>query len=189
MLILADVFEEFRGVCMGNYGLDPEYYVSSQQLSWDAMLRNTNCTFDLITDREMFSMVQVGIRGGVSMIPTRYAQANNPDLTAFDPARSTSYIIYLDANNLFVWAMCQPMPIGGFEWMRAAEAREIDWLAQTEDQPMGYFIEASMNYPVELHEAHNDYPLAPERLDVQVKMLSENQVELRTHYKMSRSTH
>ena len=150
------------------------------------MLRHTNCTLDLISDPEMFSMVDVGIRGGVSMISTRHAQANNPYIAAFDAALPTSYIIYLDANNLYGWAMSQPMPIGGFEWMTAAEAREIDWLSQTEDQPVGYFIEASIHYRVELHEAHNDYPLAPERLDVQVKMLSENQVELSTHYKMSR---
>ena len=83
--------------------------------------------------------------------------------------------------------MSKPMPIAGFERMTAAEPGEIDWLAPTEDQPVGYFIEASINYPAELHEAHNDYPLAPEPLDVQVKMLSDNQVELRTLYKMSRS--
>ena len=93
-------------------------------------------------------------------------------MAAFDAARPTSYIIYLDANNRYGWAMSQPMPIGRFKWLTAAEAREIDWLPQTEDQPVGYFIEASMNYPVELHEAHNDYPLEPERLDLQVMMLS-----------------
>ena len=141
---------------MRNHGLDPAHYVSSPHLSWDAMLRHTNRTLDLIPDPEMFSMVDVGIRGGVSMNSTRHAQANNSYMTAFDAARPTSYIIYLDANNLYGWAMSQPMPIGGFEWMTAAEARENDWLAQTEDQLVGYFNEASMNYPVELHEAHNE---------------------------------
>ena len=91
--------------------------MSSPQLSWDAMLRHTNCTLDLISDPEMFSIVDVGIRGGVSMISTRHAQANNPYTAAFDAARPTSYIIYLDANNLYGWAMSQPMPIGGFECM------------------------------------------------------------------------
>ena len=60
VLLLAYVFEEFRVVCMHNYGLDPGHYVSSPQLSWDAMLRNTNCTMDLISDPEMFSKVDVG---------------------------------------------------------------------------------------------------------------------------------
>ena len=79
------------------------------------------------------------------------------------------------------------MPIGGYEWMTAAEAREIDWLTQTENQPLGYFIEASIQCLVEQHEAPNDFPLARQLIDLQVKMLSANQVELRTHYKMSRS--
>ena len=76
----------------------------------------------------MFSMVEGGIRGGVSMISTRHAQANNPYMAAFDAARSTSLINYRDASNLYGWAMSQPIPIAGFEWMRAEEAREVDWL-------------------------------------------------------------
>ena len=85
--------------------------------------------------------------------------------------------------------MSQPMPIGGCEWMTPEEAREIDWLTQTEDQPVGYFIQTRIHKSVELHDAHHDYRPGPERLDVQVKMLSDNQVELRTYYKMSRSAH
>ena len=141
----ADVFEEFRGVCIRNYGLAPPLYVSSPLLSWDAMLRHTNCTLDLISDPEMFSMVDVGIPGGVSMISTRHAQANIPYMAAFDAARPTSFIIYLDPYKISGWAMSQPMPIGGCDWMTAAEAREIHWLAETEEQPMGYFSEASIN--------------------------------------------
>ena len=101
-------------------------------------------------------MVDAGIRGGLSMISTRHAQDNNNYMAAFDAARPTSYIIYLDSKNLYRLAMSQPMPIGGFEWMTAAEAREIDWLAQTEYQPVEYFIEARIQYPLELHEANND---------------------------------
>ena len=85
-------------------------------------------------------------------------------MAALDSARPTSYIIYLDANNLYGWAMSQPMPSCGFDWMTAAEAWEIDWLAQIEDQWVGYFIEASIQYPVELHEAHNADSLASQRL-------------------------
>ena len=115
MILFADLFEEFRGVCLRNYGLNPAHYVISPHLSWDAILRNTNSTLELISDPEMFSMVDVGIRGGVSMISTRDAQANKPYVAAFDAARPTSDIIYLDANNLDGFAMSQPMPIGGFE--------------------------------------------------------------------------
>ena len=187
VLLLADIFEEFRVVCMTNYGLDPAHYVSSPQLSWDSMLRLTNCKLELISDPEMFRCVDAGIRGGVSMISLRHAVANNPYMAAFDASKPKSYIIYLDANNLYGWAMSQPMPTGGFVWLDSHEAEQIDWLAQTEQQAEGYFVEVDLDYPAELHDAHNDYPLAPERLDVQVEMLSETQVELRTHYKMSRT--
>ena len=82
---MADVVEEFRDVCMRNYRLDPAQYVSSPQLSWDAMLLNTNCTLDLISYPELFSMVDAGIRGGVSIISSRRAKANNPYMATFDP--------------------------------------------------------------------------------------------------------
>ena len=79
------------------------------------------------------------------MISTRHAQANKPYMAPFEADRPTAYNIYLDANKLYRWAMSQPMPIGGFEWRTAAEAREIDCLEQTEDQPVGYFSEATIN--------------------------------------------
>ena len=162
VLILADVFEEFRKVCLSNYGLDPAHYVSAPQLSWDSMLKLTKCCLELIHDPEMFSCIDQGIRGGVSMITTRYAKANNPYMSNFDPTLPTSYIIYLDANNLYGWAMSQPMPTGGYTWLMPFEYRWIDWTSQTEDQPVGYFIECDLDYPEELHAAYNDYPLAPE---------------------------
>ena len=187
VLLLADIFEEFRDVCIRNYGLDPAHYVSAPQLSWDSMLRITDCSLELISDPEMFSCVDAGIRGGVSMITTRLARANNPYMASFNPSEPTSFIIYLDANNLYGWAMSQPMPTGGFMWMTGEEAELVDWAAQTEEQTEGFFVEVDLEYPPEVHNAHNDYPLAPERLDVKVEMLSEAQVELRTHYKMPRS--
>ena len=103
------------------------------------------------------------------MITTRFARANNPYMSTFDPKLPTSYIIYLDANNLYGWAMSMPMPNGGFTWILEADYKAIDWLAQTEEQATGYFSECDLAYPPEVHDLHNDYPLAPERLDVQWK--------------------
>jgi hypothetical protein len=188
VLILADVFEEFRAVCLKNYGLDPAHYVSAPQLSWDAMLKLTSCSLELISDPEQYRSIDAGIRGGVSNITTRYARANNQYMTSYDSSKPSSYIIYLDANNLYGWAMSMPMPTGGFGWLQPGEFEHLDWLAQVEDQPQGYFIECDLDYPAELHERHNDYPLAPERLNLQVQMLSEQQVELLTHYKMPHSS-
>ena len=105
MLLLADIFEEFRKVSQLNYGLDAAHYLSSPHLSWDAMLKMTGRELELISDPELFKVVDAGIRGGVSMISKRFARANNPLLGSahYDPSQPTSYIIYLDANNLYGW--------------------------------------------------------------------------------------
>ena len=92
---------------MRHEGLDTAHNGSSPHLSWDAMPRRTNCTLDLISDPDMFSKVEAGIRGWVSMISTRHARPNNRYMTAYDAARNPSYIIYLDANNLYGWDMSQ----------------------------------------------------------------------------------
>ncbi len=77
VLQLADVFEAFRNMCLETYGLDPAYYVSTPQLSWDAMLKITEISLELISDPAMFHMIDSGIRSGVCMITNRYAHANN----------------------------------------------------------------------------------------------------------------
>ena len=107
-------------------------------------------------------------------------------MAADDAAQPSPYIIDLDANNIYGWTMSQTIPIGGFARIIAYEAMDIDSLTETEAQPVGYFVEGSITSSVELHEAHNDYPLAAERLDVQVTMLSDNLVELPAHCIMSR---
>ena len=118
MLQLADVFESFRSMCISTYGLDPAYYVSAPQLSWDAMLKLTGVDLDLISDPAMFRMVDSGIRGGVSMIFTRFSRANNEQTGGgYDPNKPKSWIKGLDANNLYGWAMSQCLPIGEFSWV------------------------------------------------------------------------
>ena len=188
VLLLADVFEVFRNVCMTNYGLDPAHYVSAPQLSWDAMLKNTECELQLISDPEMFRMLDKGIRGGICMISKRYAKANNKYLgELYDKTKPTSYIIYLDANNLYGWAMSQTLPTDGFYWLVKEEWEDIKWIEQTEEQDIGYIIECDLEYPKELHNSHNDYPLAPERMDVAYTLTSENQMQIRKCYSMSQT--
>ena len=78
VLLLADAFEQFRTRCMQNYGLDPVYYYTSPGLAWDAALKMTCVNLELITDIDQYKFIENSIRGGVSMISTRYAKANNP---------------------------------------------------------------------------------------------------------------
>ena len=161
VLLLADVFEAFREVCLDNYELDPAWYFTSPGLSWDAMLKKTEVKLDLLTNLDMLLMFEKGIRGGVSMISRRHGKANNKYMKEFDSSKPSKYIQYLDANNLYGWAMSEKMPTSGFEW---SEERHLEKL--TEDENLGYVLEVDLEYPEELHEAHNGYPLAPEVMKI-----------------------
>jgi hypothetical protein len=189
VLLLADVYEEFRKVCMKHYQLDPAHYVSAPQLSWDAMLKMTECNLELISDSEMYRMLDGSLRGGISMISKRYAQANNQrTVPQFDVSQPEKHIVYWDANNLYGWAMSQPLPYAGFRWVPESEFATIEWTSLDFDAPLGYFIECDLDYPVELHDEHNDYPLAPERVTITEKMLGDKQREIHAHYSFNRTT-
>ena len=77
VLLLADVYENFRDICIENYKLDPAHYYTAPCLAWDAALKVTEVKLELLTDIDMLLMVEKGIRGGVSMISNRYGMANN----------------------------------------------------------------------------------------------------------------
>ena len=158
VLLLSDVFENFRDVCLDNYHLDPIFYYTAPGLAWDACLKITKVELELLHDYEMLMMVEKGIRGGVSMISTRYGKANNPYMKDYDPDQPNKFISYLDANNLYGWAMCKPLPTKGFRWMNKEELK--DW------KSMPCILEVDLTYPEKLHDLHNDYPLAPERVTV-----------------------
>ena len=158
VLLLSDVFENFRDVCLDNYRLDPIFYYTAPGLAWDACLKITKIELELLTDYEMLMMVEKGIRGGVSMISTRYGKANNPYMKDYDPDQPNKFISYLDANNLYGWAMCKPLPTKGFRWMEKEELK--NW------ESMPCILEVDLTYPEHLHDLHNDYPLAPERVTV-----------------------
>ena len=162
VLLLADVFEEFRSVCLENYELDPAWYYTSPGLAWDAALKESRVRLHLLTDYDMLLMFEQGIRGGVSMITNRYSKANNRYMKDFDETKPSKYIEYLDANNLYGWAMRENLPVRDFQWMSEEELRAGDW----EHSRVPCILEVDLEYPKDLHDLHNDYPLAPERITV-----------------------
>ena len=99
------MFEEFRRTCIGNYKLDPCHYFSSPGLAWDAMLKKTGVTLELITDIDMHQFIEKGIRGGVSYIAERHSKAKNKYTSGYNEKEPCKYITYLDANNLYGWAI------------------------------------------------------------------------------------
>ena len=113
--LLADLFENFRKTCMQYYKLDPCHYFSSPGLSWDSMLKMTDIKLELMTDIDMFQFIEKGMRGGISYIANQYGKANNKYMETYDEKAPSKYIMYLDANNLYGWAMSQYLPTGGFK--------------------------------------------------------------------------
>ena len=164
VLVLADVFENFRKTCMQYYKLDPCHYFTSPGLSWDAMLKMTDIKLELIIDVYKFQFLEKGMRGGVSYIANRYGKANNKYMKECDEKAPSKYIMYLDANILYGWAMSQYLPIGGFRWLTEKEINKIDLVKYKEDSKKGVILEVDLEYPQELHHIHNDYPLAPEKM-------------------------
>ena len=185
ILLLVDVFENFRKTCLQYYKLDPCHYFTSPGLSWDAMLKMTNIQLELMTDIDMFQFIEKGLRGGISYIANRYAKANNKYMSEYDENMPSKYIIYLDANNLYGWAMSQYLPTGGFKWLTEKQINKINLAQYNEDSNKGLLIEVDLEYSKELHDLHNDYPVAAERVCVNKDMLSEYCKTIATKYNIS----
>ena len=185
ILLLADVFENFRKTCLQYYKLDPCHYFTSPGLSWDAMLKMTDIKLELMTDIDMFQFIEKGMRGGTSYIANRYGKANNRYMKTYDEKAPSKYIMYLDANNLYGWAMSQYLPTGGFRWMTKKQIDKIDLSKYKEDSNKGLILEVDLEYPKELHDVHNDYPLAAEKVKVNKDMLSNYCQEIANKFNVS----
>ncbi|XP_011875161.1 PREDICTED: uncharacterized protein LOC105566057 [Vollenhovia emeryi] len=161
VLLLADIFENFRDSSINSYGLDPTYYYTLPGFTWDAMLKHTRVNFELLTDIDMFMFVERGIRGGLSQCSNRYARANNKYMQSYDPSKPCSYLMYFDVNNLYGWAMCQPLPYANFRWIE--DITNFDASTIAADSTIGYILEVDLEYPQHLHDTHIDLPFCPTR--------------------------
>ena len=172
VLILADVFENFRSTCLKHYKLDPAHYYTSPGLAWDACLKTTGQHLELLSDYDMLMMFERGIRGGITHISKRYAEANNKYMKNYNPEKKSRFIQYLDANNLYGWAMSQNLPTHGFKWMKDITLENVNEILDKTNHSMsntgkkGYIFEVDLEYPQHLWDKHNDYPLAPEIMKV-----------------------
>ena len=172
VLLLSDVFENFRKTCLKHYNLDPAHYYTSPGLAWDACLKETGQQLQLLHDYDMLMMFERGIRGGITHISKRYAEANNKYMKNYNPEKKSRFIQYLDANNLYGWAMSQNLPTHGFKWMKDITLEKVYEILEKANHSMsntgkkGYIFEVDLEYPNHLWDSHNDYPLAPELMKV-----------------------
>ena len=164
VLLLADVFENFRDLCLKIYGLDPVYYFTAPGLAWDACLKITNIDLELLSENNMLLMFEKGIRGGISIISNRYGEANNKYMgKGFNKNKPSKYLMYLDANNLYGCAMSMKLPTHGFKWLTGGEMEKI-YENRHNLNKIPCILEVDLEYPNNLHDLHNDYPLCPEKV-------------------------
>lgn len=165
VLLLADVFENFRETCLRIYELDPAHYFTAPGLSFDAMLKYTKVEIEILTDIDMLLFIERGVRGGISQCSKRYVKSNNKYVPDFDPSQKSTYLMYLDCNNLYGYSMMQHLPISDFAWCHEEFDRE-KILQIPDDSPTAYIFEVTLLYPQEIHDKHKFYPLCAENCTV-----------------------
>ena len=176
-LLLADVFENFRDICLKEHELDTAHFLSLPGLAWQEFLKKTNIELELL-------MVEEGIRGEICHSIQRYAKANNKYMKSYNDNEESSYIQYLEANNLYGWGMSKKLPTNGFKWIdtsetsnKTAEPSSLERSAKyvihenfiknyNETDTKGYILEVDVKYPKRLHELHSDLPFLSERMEV-----------------------
>ena len=163
-LLLPDVFENVRDMCIKKHEVDPAHFLSLLGVAWQACLKKTDVELELLTDNDMLLMVEEGVRGGICHSIHRYTKANNKYMKNCNNNEESSYIQYLDANNLYGWAMSKKLPVNGFKWLDSDKINEDFIKNYSENNNKGYILEVDLKYPKGLHKLHSDLPFLSERM-------------------------
>ena len=128
-----------------------------------SMFKKTKVKLELLTDIDMLLMVEKGIRGGICQAIHRHAKASNKYMKNYDKRNKSSYIAFLDANNLYGWVMSQKLPVNGFEWVKNLSNFNEDFMKKYDkNSNTGHFLKVDVEYPKVLFNSHKDLPFLPE---------------------------
>ena len=182
VLLLADIFEKFRKNSSKNYGLCTSHYLSTRALIWDAMLNIKKVKLELISDLCMYILFEKDMRGGVSYVSNRYSKASNKYLKTYDPKQEFKHLIYLNANNLYGYIITYFFPTSGFKWVYP---RQFYSSKYTSNSSKVFALEVDYEYPEELREWHNDYPLALDKIEIKREMFPDYQLKIADPYNIT----
>ena len=154
-------------------------YHDFERTSWDAMFNVTKVELELIPDPDMYIFFEKGTRGGVSYISNIYSKASNKYLKSYILKQESKHVIYLDGNNLYGYAVSKIFPAIEFKWI---DPKEFDLNKYTSNRLKGCILEVDLEYPKELRELHNDYPLAPDQIEIKRGMLFDYQLKIADLY-------
>ena len=185
VLTLGELFENYRKMSHEDFSLDPTYYFSLAHFSFNAMLKYTNVEFELIQDLEIYNFIRANIRGGLTFVGTRYAEANLPHLDNFDPEKPRIELKYFDARGLYAHCLRRPLPIGEYRWLTDAEIREIDLIRlgagigrSSSDEQRGFIFEVDLSFPDDTHDYFRDFTPLPEHKTPDVSQWTQYQQDL-----------
>ena len=165
--LLADVLESFRDKCLEIHNLDPAYFLTAPGLAWWACVKKTDIKLELLTDNNMLMIFEKGIRGGMCQASHRYVNANDKYMKNYDKNKESSFLMYVDANNLYGWSMSKKLPVDGFKWVDDLTMVTEDFIkSYDEESDIGYLLTVDVEYPKNLHMLHSDLPFLLDRKKV-----------------------
>ena len=131
------------------------------------MFKKTGVKLELLTDENMFLIYEKGIRGGICNEVHSYAEANNKYMKNYDKNKELSFLMYVDANNLYGWAMSKKLPVDEFKWVDDLYMFTEDFIkSYNEEGDVGYLLVADIEYPKTLRMLHSDSPFLPEKIKI-----------------------
>ena len=165
--LLRDIFENFRDKHIEIDKLGPAYSLTTPGLSWWTCLKKTGVKLELLTDENRFLTYEQDIRGGICNKVHSYAEANNKYMKNYDKNKESSFLTYVDANNLYGWAMSKKLPVDGFKWVNDLSMFTEDFIKNYDGEgDVGYLLVVDIEYPKTLRMLQSHLPFLPEKMKI-----------------------